>query len=231
MNENSPGIYLTPFQHQLLRDNIDRDLPAAHRQRLEIMLLTDAGKTQAAICRSLGCSVATASRWMQLTKAGLAHQYLDYPVGRPKLVTAEYIEFLRELLEHSPKDYGYPFKTWTVSWLGKHIAKEKGIAVSQSHLKRVMRELGLSTRTVAQQTHSQPRANISIGDLSDLSVDVPSEQLSRRKDNQELEINLFHFKLDTQIYGSAAHVYSYFASAARRDFSCCPHSTGLSILS
>ncbi len=221
MNQNSPGIYLTAFQRQLLGESIDKDIPAAHRQRLEIVLLTDAGKTQAEICRSLGCSAATASRWMQLTKAGLAHQYLDYPVGRPKLVTDEYIEFLRELLKHSPRDYGYPFKTWTVSWLGKHIAKEKGITVSQSHLKRVMRELGLSTRTAAQQPSSQPSANISIADLSDLPDDCQAE----------LELNLFHIQLDTQIYGSAAHVYRYFASAARRDFSGCYYPTGLSILS
>jgi transposase len=221
MNQNSPGIYLTSFQRQLLGESIDRDLPPAHRQRLEIMLLADTGKTQAEICRSLGCSAATASRWMQLTKAGLAHQYLDYPVGRPKLVTDEYIEFLRELLKHSPRDYGYPFKTWTVGWLGKHIAKEKGISVSQSHLKRVMRDLGLSTRTAAQQPSRQSSANISIADLSDLPDDCQAE----------LELNLFHIQLDTQIYGSAAHVSSYFASAVRRDFSCCYYPTGLSILS
>jgi transposase len=220
MNENSPGLYLTPFQRQLLGESIDRDLPAAHRQRLEIMLLTDAGKTQAEICRSLGCSAATASRWMQLTRAGLAHQYLEYPVGRPKLVTDEYIEFLRELLGHSPKDYGYPFKTWTVSWLGKHIAKEKGIEVSQSHLKRVMRELGLSTRTSVQPPSGYSKANISIADLSDRSL--PDEELS--------ELNLFHIQLNSKIYGAAVSFSTYFAPTARRDFLCRAHAARLSIL-
>jgi transposase len=220
MNENAPGIYLTPFQHQLLRENIDRDLPAAHRQRLEIMLLTDAGKTQAEICRRLGCSAATASRWMQLTKAGLAHQYLDYPVGRPKLVTDEYIEFLRELLEHSPKDYGYPFKTWTVSWLGKHIAKEKGIAVSHSHLKRVMRESGLSTRTKLQKSPSHSTANIFIADLPDSSI-LPEA---------ESGLHLFNIKLDSKIYGAASSPTTSFTAAARRDFSDFTYSKRVSIL-
>jgi transposase len=219
MNENSQGMYLTAFQRQLLRENINQDVPDAYRQRSAIMLLTDAGKTQAEICRSLGCSPATASRWMQLTKAGLAHQYLEYPLGRPKLITDEYIEFLRELLAHSPRDYGYPFKIWTVSWLGKHIAKEKGIEVSQSHLKRVMRDLGLSTRTSTQPPSSQPSANISIADLADLP-----------DDDQELPLNLFQIQLGTQIYGAAAYVSTYFAFAARRDFSCCAHPARLSIL-
>jgi transposase len=227
MDRHSQGMYLTSFQYQMLRDSLDRDLPAAQRQRLEIVMLTDAGKTQAEICRSLGCSAATASRWMQLTRAGLAHQYLDYPVGRPKVVTEEYIELLRELLDRSPKDYGYPFKTWTVSWLGKHIAKERGITVSHSHLKRVMRESGLSTRKSAQQPPSQPRTNISIGDLT-----IQPE--ARTIDRSLALNNLVHIQIDpidTQIYGAAAQFSSHFTSAVRRNFSGGDYSAGLSILS
>jgi transposase len=222
MNQHSQGIYLTSFQRQLLSDNLDReDLTAGHRQRLEIMLLTDAGKTQAEICRRLGCAESTASRWMQLTKAGLAHQYLDYPVGRPKVVTEDYVRLLRELLDRSPKDYGYPFKTWTVSWLGKHIAKEKGINISQSHLKRVMRELGLSTRKSAQQPPSQPSANISIADLSD---SLPDTHL-------DLDLNLPHIQIDPQIYGSAARISTHFTPAVRGDYSSKDYPARVSILS
>jgi transposase len=222
MNQNSDGIYLTLFQRQLLEEKINRELPKSYRQRLEIMLLTDQGKAQAEICRILGCSAATASRWMQLTKAGLAHQYLDCPVGRPKVVTDECIEFLRELLQHSPRDYGYPFKTWTIGWLGKHIAKKMGIVVSQSHLKRVMRESGLSTRTKTQQPQSQSRANIFVADLPHNSTQV---------DGELLELNLFQVKLDSKIYGAASSPSTHFAPAVRRDFSGFARSAGVSILS
>ena len=221
MSQNSEGIYLTPFQRQMLREHIAKEVPAGYRQRLEIVLLTDKGKTQAQICRILGCSAATANRWMQLTKAGLAHQYLDYPVGRPKLITDEYVELLRELLQHSPQDYGYPFKTWTVGWLGKHIAKEKGIEVSHSHLKRVMRELGLSTRTKAQQSPSQSRANISIADLPDSSIQL---------DDTESELNLFQIQLNSKIYGATSSVSTYFTAAVRGNFSRGTHTARLSIL-
>ena len=221
MNQNSEGIYLTPFQRQMLAEKIAKEPPNAYRQRLEIILLTDGGNTQAAICRSLGCSPGTASRWIQLTKAGLAHQYLDCPVGRPKVVTDEYIEFLRELLDRSPRDYGYPFRTWTIDWLGKHIAKEKGIAVSHSHLKRVMRESGLSTRTKLQQSPSHSTANIFIADLPDVSI---------RSDGELSELNLFQLKLDSKIYGAASSPTTYLNSAARRDFSDFTHSQRVSIL-
>jgi transposase len=194
MNVNPQGIYLTPFQRQLLQENIKEELPSAHRQRLEIMLLTDSGKTQAEICRILGCSTATASRWIQLTKAGLAHNYLDCPVGRPKIVTDEYIESLRGLLQNSPRDCGYPFKTWTISWLSKHLAKEMGIEVSVSHLKRVMRDLGLSTRLKArEEKRSLSSTNILIADLPGSSDYPPDGELS--------EINLLQIKLNSRIYG------------------------------
>lgn len=222
MNQNPAGIYLTSFQRKMLREHVEQEVPSSYRQRLEIALLTDEGKTQAEICRILGCSAATASRWMQLTKAGLAHQYLDCPVGRPKVVTDEYIEFLRELLQHSPKDYGYSFKTWTIGWLRKHIAKEMGIEVSQSHLKRVMRELGLSTRSKPQQPQSQSSANIFIADLPDKSISA---------DDELSALNLFSIQLASKIYGSAFSGSTYFASAARRDFSRFTYPNGLSILS
>ena len=222
MNQNAEGIYLTPFQRQLLQEKIAQEPPNSYRQRLEIILLTDRGQTQAAICRQLGCAPGTASRWIQLTKAGLAHQYLECPVGRPKVVTSEYLEFLHELLQHSPRDYGYPFKTWTIDWLGKHIAKEKGVAVSHSHLKRVMRESGLSTRTKVQQPISPVTANISIADLPDRSIG---------SDGELSALNLFQLKLDSKIYGAASSPTTYFHSAARPDFSDFTQPKGVSILS
>jgi transposase len=221
MDRHSEGIYLTSFQRQMLQEDIAKKIPDGYRQRLEIVLLTDKGKTQAEICRILGCSAATANRWMQLTKAGLAHQYLEYPVGRPRLITDEYIEFLRELLQHSPQDYGYPFKTWTVGWLGKHIAKHKGIAVSHSHLKRVMRELGLSTRAKVQQPPSQSGANISIADLPDRSMQL---------DETESALNLFQIQLNSKIHGATSSLSAYFASANRGNFSRATYTARLSIL-
>jgi transposase len=177
--------YLTPFQLQLLEDNLQKpDLSDIYRQRLKIILLTDHGHSQAEICRFLSCSTATASRWIQITKAGLAHQYLGCPVGRPKTVTDEYIEVLRELLEHSPKDYGYPFSTWTVKWLSKHLIKQTGTMVSESHLRRVMGELNLSTRRSKVLSSSRSQSAIL---LTDLCV---------TDDGELTEISFFHLNHD-----------------------------------
>ena len=210
MDTNPKSSYLTTFQLQMLDAHLQKpELSDTYRQRLKIMILTDRGYSQAEICRSLGCSTATASRWIQITKAGLAHQYLECPVGRPKVVTDEYVEILRELLQHSPKNYGYSFNTWTVNYLSKHIAKQTGMKVSESHLKRVMGELGLSTRR-SKALPADRTQSTSIF-LTDLPV--------TDDDREPTELNLFHFNYNSQIYG-AASFSNRFPAATQRNLRC-----------
>lgn len=97
------------------------------------------------------------------------------PVGRPKVITNEYILHLKELVRHSPNAYGYPFRRWTASWLRFHLAKELGIEVSDRHINRLLRQMGLSTRrlnstsvelqTVGQNRRFNRRGQIRIQDL------------------------------------------------------------------
>jgi transposase len=229
MNTSLKSIYLTSFQRQMLEENLQQDLSKSFRQRLEIIMLTDLGKTQAEICRTVGCCTSTASRWIQFTKAGLAHKYLECPVGRPKVVTDEYVELLNELLQHSPKDYGYSFKTWTVNWLSKHIAKAIGIKVSESHLKRVMSDLGLSTRSKANsEKQMQTSAGIVIADLRG---NGDESARTRYKPHSELaEVNLFQLKPDSQIHGAANSFTAYFSAATHRNSWCERQLCGVSVL-
>ncbi|KAB8331088.1 helix-turn-helix domain-containing protein [Scytonema tolypothrichoides VB-61278] len=142
----SGGKCLTAFQRKLLQKSLQEDLPASYQQRIQIMLLADSGKSQIEICQTLGCCPATVRHWMHIAHAGMAHLWQDCPIGRPKAVNDEYLERLKELLSSSPRDYGYPFRRWTVNWLSKHLAKELGIAVSDRHLKRLLKQMKLSTR-------------------------------------------------------------------------------------
>jgi transposase len=137
---------LTPFQRKLLQKSLQDDLPEQYRQRIEIILLADEGKSQAQICQALRCSQGTARYWITLARAGQAHNWDAFPIGRPKNVNDQYLERLKELVSHSPRDYGYPFQRWTAQWLSKHLAKEFGIEVSDRHINRLLKEMGLSTR-------------------------------------------------------------------------------------
>ncbi len=51
------GKYLTSFQRKLLQKSLQQDLSDKQRQRIQIMLLADEGKTQAQICQKLGCCI------------------------------------------------------------------------------------------------------------------------------------------------------------------------------
>ncbi|NEP36292.1 MAG: helix-turn-helix domain-containing protein [Moorea sp. SIO3B2] len=137
--------YLTPFQSKLLQKSLEEDLHESYRQRIQIMLLADQGKSQTEICQTLGCCAATVRHWMHIARSGMAHQWQDCPIGRPKAVNEQYLDRLKELINQSPRDYGYSFRRWTVNWLNKHLAKEFGIELSNRHLQRLLKEMGLST--------------------------------------------------------------------------------------
>ncbi len=176
------GKFLTPFQQKLLLKSLQEDLPEMYRQRIQIMLLADEGKSQTQICRTLGCCPATARHWMHIARSGMAHQWLESPIGRPKAANEEYLERLKELVSNSPRDYGYGFQRWTANWLSKHLAKEMGIKVSDCHIKRLLKQMGLSTRpkptNTPQNLSQQPNSSqILIGDLKSQSLLDESEML------------------------------------------------------
>jgi transposase len=171
------GIYLTSFQRKLLLISLKKSLPESYRQRIEIMLLADEGKTQRSICQILGCCPATARHWMHIARTGMAHQWQDCPIGRPKAVNDEYLERLKELIGSSPRDHGYSFHRWTANWLGKHLAKEFGIEISDRHLKRLLKQMGLSTLPKSSNTEQSQSSKILICDLKSAAITDDSEFL------------------------------------------------------
>ena len=147
------GKYLTTFQRKLLHTNLQPELTAKQRQRIQIMLLADEGKTQAQICQELGCCQATARHWITMARNNLAHHWKSNPIGRPTVVDEEYIQRLKQLVTKNPqevniphKDYQYPFKRWTAQKLSQHLYAELGVKVTPQHLNRLLKQMGLSTR-------------------------------------------------------------------------------------
>ena len=165
-----PDRYLTEFQRQLLEKNLKSKQAPEYRQRIEIMLMADEGKTQSQICRTLNCSQLTARHWIFVAKSGQAHNWQTQPIGRPKTVTADYLERLKELIGASPKDLGYPFSRWTGQWLEKHLASEFNIVVSARHINRLIekieREVRLITEVDSTQDLNDRSRNLVIADLS-----------------------------------------------------------------
>ncbi|MDZ8227304.1 MULTISPECIES: helix-turn-helix domain-containing protein [unclassified Nostoc] len=194
----SNGKYLTSFQRKLLLVSLEKSLPESYRQRIEIMLLADEGKSQTEICQILGCCPATARHWMHIARTGMAHQWQDCPIGRPKAVNEKYLERLKELIKSSPRDHGYAFRRWTTNWLGKHLAKEFGIEVSDRHIKRLLKQMGLSTlpkpsNSEANNNEQAKSSKIFISDLKSAAIPDDSEFLS---------LNFATLGKDSDIYGA-----------------------------
>jgi transposase len=169
---------LTPFQRKLLQKILEGDLTELYRQRIQIMLLAAEGKSQTKICEILGCSQGTARHWILMAQAGQAHNWNDSPIGRPKTVNDQYLERLKELASNTPRDYGYSFRRWTGQWLSKHLAKEFGIELSDRHINRLLKDIGLSTRpkpAPVEDTTTQGGNRLSIRDLTETSVSVSPE--------------------------------------------------------
>lgn len=168
---------LTPFQHKLLEKSLQQqDLPQLYRQRVQIMLLANSGKSQAEICQTLGCSPATTRYWIHTARAGMAHLWQDSPSGRPKKINDEYLERLKQLVGRSPRDYGYSFRQWTGEWLSKHLAKELGVEeLSGQHINRLMKQMGLSTRSKAN--NSTDTNNLNVTGKSILIRDIQPESI------------------------------------------------------
>jgi transposase len=163
--------YLTKFQRQLLEKQLKVETIPEYRQRIEIMLLADEGKTQTQICRTLNCSPLTARHWIFVAKSGQAHNWQTQPIGRPKTVTSDYLDRLKQLANTSPKDLGYPFSRWTGQWLSKHLSQEFNISVSARHINRLLEEIEVAdklTDFVDCHGHRVIRSHhLTISDLSD----------------------------------------------------------------
>ncbi|MGD1911254.1 MAG: transposase [Rivularia sp. (in: cyanobacteria)] len=141
------SLYLTQEQRQVLQKHLETNLRREFRRRIHIMLLADMGESQANICKQLDCSQEAARYWIFMVKTGKFYKWNDSPIGRPKVVNEEYLQRLKELVTNSPREYGYAFERWTAQWLNKHLAKELGISFSNYHITRLLKSMGLSTRS------------------------------------------------------------------------------------
>ncbi|MBH8552917.1 helix-turn-helix domain-containing protein [Nostocaceae cyanobacterium CENA357] len=178
--------FLTPFQKKILLKNVQANLQPEYRRRIEIMLLADQGKSPTQICKILGCSYHMARYWSGLAKAGLAHQWQEQQIGRPKSVNEQYLERLKELVSHSPREYGYPFKNWTAQWLSKHLASEIGIEITDRHISRLLKQMGLSTR----QTNNNLKQKTD--DNQDFEIMIDDLQLSCESNSFQLPLNFIN---------------------------------------
>ena len=193
--ENSRESLLSPFQQKLLKEKLKTKLRPEYRRRIEIMLMADRGHSQTQICTALNCSHETARYWTHIAQSGEAHKWKDLPIGRPKTVNEKYLNRLRDLVTRSPRDFGYAFRRWTAGWLSKHLAQELGIEVSERHVNRLLKQMGLSTRKTPQSKESKTESNNKLQKLetnNKSKSNIVIRNLSGNRQPQTISISPFH---------------------------------------
>ena len=196
-----PGKYLTLFQRKILQKSLETEnISEKYRQRIRIMLLADEGKNQTEISKTLKCSLVTAKYWMMFASTGQAHQWQSHPLGRPKSVNEKYLERLKELIHKSPQEvnvpgenYKYPYQRWTAKKLGEHLSKELGITISDRHVRRLLNEMGLSTKKQANKTKSSHSESSSYNQVLIKDLDP-----SQSADNPDLDFKSSEFENSLQ---------------------------------
>ena len=78
--------------------------------------------------------------------------------GRPPKKTDKIKDTLVQIIEESPRDYGYRHTTWTVSLLAKHFEKTKRMKISQDTVRRCLKNMNYA--------YKRPRRTLSKKSLS-----------------------------------------------------------------
>ncbi|MGL5834473.1 MAG: helix-turn-helix domain-containing protein [Waterburya sp.] len=154
MNVSYETQDLTSILAEMFPENLLKKVDHRHRRRLEIILRSHLGQSQVEICSALGCSKDMARYWMAIANRPASDSWQDTCIGRPKMVNEEYLQRLQELVTSSPKEHGYAFKRWTAKCLSQHLSTELGIQISDRHVNRLLKQMGLSTRDSQYQTKS-----------------------------------------------------------------------------
>jgi len=111
--------------------------------RCQIVLLADKQRSRASIAESVCCSVSWVNRVIhrfgEFGAAGLQDAREDN--GQTK-IDERYLSILYDVVDGSPRDYGYPRSTWTQELLAKVMENLTGVRVHRSTMSRALATIG-----------------------------------------------------------------------------------------
>jgi putative transposase len=153
------GMYRITLTDEQRRDLQRRTrapgLPAATRDRLEMIRLSDAGWSVPKIARHLGLHEQTVRIWIKVFLASGFDALPNKPHARPhSALTPELLTVARTMMRASGR-------TWTGGQLAAWLATEHGVQLSASRVRYHLRRAGLSyQRTSRSLRHKQDLAAV-----------------------------------------------------------------------
>lgn len=128
---------------RLIRSNGD----ARVVRRAQMVRLSAQGQTVSQIGDLWGTSAQTVRNTLKrFNREGLA-ALADKPRrGRPRKATERYVMLLKQVVQTSPRDLGYPFSSWTLERLREYVGRQTGVLLSPRYLSQLMGKYGIVYR-------------------------------------------------------------------------------------
>jgi transposase len=125
-------------------------------RRFRALELKEKGWTQTRIAEALGVTPGAVSQWFKAVREqGLAALY-SRKGGGPKAKLKEgQLERLPKLLAKGPEAYGFRGAVWTRRRVGTIIKQEFGVAYSDTHVGRLLDEIGWSRQKPVERAEQR----------------------------------------------------------------------------
>jgi transposase len=128
---------------RLIRSNED----ARIARRAQMIWLSSQGKKTVEIAEMWGITGATVLRTIQNFNTKGLISLADKPrKGRPRKTTDRYVRLLKEAVQKSPRDFGYPFSSWTLDRLREYLGQKTGTLLNPCYLSQLMAREGIVYR-------------------------------------------------------------------------------------
>lgn len=117
------------------------------RQRAQAVLLLAGGHSVSEVARMWQTSRHCVQAWRDRFLSGGVAGLMDKPhTGRPPKLTDDDLDWLEEVLEKSPRYYGFLGTTWTVQDLTELLRQQRRKQVSKDTVHRALLKLGFRYR-------------------------------------------------------------------------------------
>ena len=116
-------------------------------RRAQMILQSSQGIKVPAIASTWDTTIQTVLKTIHRFNAEGLVSLTDKPrSGRPTKATDQYVEVLKEAVQKSPRDLGYPFSSWTLERLREHVGHQTGVLLNPRYLSSLMGKHGIVYR-------------------------------------------------------------------------------------
>lgn len=137
-------------ERRLMQKTIHKTRDKNHARRLMAILMLYRGDRVSDVARTLCCARSSVGRWINWFTLSGIEGLKSLPAGRSRRWPFEHIcTLLRELIKHSPGDFGYQRSRWSTELLAIKIKDITGWALHAGTVRRWLPLAGLVWRRAA----------------------------------------------------------------------------------